>query len=392
MPSPDCAPLHDALRAQVDQQFLPGVSTALLRGRTVVDRWCYGDADREAQVALRDDHLYRMFSNTKLVTSCAVMQLVEEGLIRLADPVEAYLPELDRLQVLRPGATRIDDTEPTHTSITIEHLMTHTSGLSYGLFDPGSLLFAAYNERRVRNPARPLADMVTALSTLPLSFHPGTAWEYSMATDVLGRLIEVVRGQSFGEVIARRIFAPLGMVDTGFRVPQSERHRLCALYVGADLADPTRPGLSRADDKPYPGAYLEDWPLESGGGGLVSSLDDTIRLVRSLLPDGDTLLRPETIEAMFHNRLPPHLCVRFPKLPRFTHRGFGLGSSVTLAAGPGEPDAIVGEVAWGGLAGTVWWINPRIGIAGVLMTQRWFGFENPFSYVFKREAYRALGF
>jgi CubicO group peptidase (beta-lactamase class C family) len=389
---PDFEALHAAMRASVDQQFLPCVSTALLRGRNIVDRWCYGDADREAGIALRDDHIFRIFSNTKLVTSCAVMLLLQDGRIALDDPIETYLPELGGLQVLRPGATRIDDTEPARSSITIAQLMTHTSGLSYGLFDPGSLQFAAYNERRVRNPSKPLADMVTALSMLPLSFHPGTAWEYSMATDVLGRLVEVVSGQSFGDVLSSRIFEPLGMVDTAFWVPEAKRDRLCALYVGADLKDPTRSGLARADDKPYPGAYLTKMPLESGGGGLVSTLDDSIRLVQSLLPGGMTLLEPRTIELMFRNHLPPGLCVQFPNLPRFEQRCYGLGSSVTLGAGHGEPADIVGEVGWGGLAGTVWWINPRIGIAGVLMTQRWFGFENPHIYEFKRQAYRALGF
>jgi CubicO group peptidase (beta-lactamase class C family) len=384
--------LHDAMRAEVDQAFLPGVSTALLRGREVVDRFCYGFADREAATVLREDHIFRVFSNTKLVTSCAVMMLWEEGRIGLDDPVATYLPELGGLRVLRPDATRLDDTEPAKSPISVRHLMTHTSGLSYGVFDPGSIQFAAYNQAGVMNPATPLAEMVTRLARLPLSFQPGTAWEYSVATDVLARLVEVESGISFGAFLSSRIFEPLGMVDTDFWVPPAKRERLCALYVGADLMDPSKPGLIRLDDKPFPGAFASRVPRESGGGGLVSTLDDTVRLLQALIPGGRTLLKAETIGLMFTNQLPPGLCVQFPGMPRFEHRGFALGSSVAIGAGPGEPAEVVDEVSWGGLAGTLWWINPRLGIAAALMTQRYFGFGNPYSFTFKRHAYQALGF
>ena len=392
MSHPEFDALHVAMRAQVDSQFLPGVSTALLRGREVVDRFCCGFADKESGTALREDHIHRIFSSTKLVTSCAVMLLLEEGRIALDDPIERYIPELGGLQVLRPGATRIDDTEPARSSITIRHLMTHTSGLSYGIFDPGTVQFAAYNQRNVANRDQTLAELMTVLAGLPLSFHPGTQWEYSVATDVLGRLVEVESGASFGEFLKRRIFEPLGMVDTDFWVPEAKRDRLATLYVGVDLLDPTQPGLLRADDKPYPGAYTKKMPRKSGGGGLVSTLGDNVRLLQSLIPGGPTLLEPETIALMWSSQLPPGLCVQFPNLPRISTRGFALGSSLNTGPVPAMPEEAVGEVGWGGLAGTIWWINPRIGIAAVLMTQRWFGFGNPYSFEFKRQAYRALGF
>ncbi|MEO8525219.1 MAG: serine hydrolase domain-containing protein [Caldimonas sp.] len=383
--------LHTAMRAQVDRQFLPAVSTALLKGREVVDRFCYGHADKEAGTLLREDHIFRIFSSTKLVTSCAVMLLLEDGRIALDDPIEAFIPELGGLQVLRPGATRIDDTEPAKSPITIRHLMTHTSGLSYGIFDPGTVQFAAYNQRGVADRTKPLAEMMTVLAGLPLSFQPGTQWEYSVATDVLGRLVEVVSGASFGEVLQRRIFEPLGMVDTDFWVPEAKRDRLCALYVGVNLMDPTQPGLIRADDKPYPGAYMKKLPRESGGGGLVSTLADNVRLLQSVIPGGPTLLKAETIELMWRSQLPAGLCVQFPNVPRVEGRGFALGSSIATGPIPGNPAEALGEVGWGGLAGTIWWINPRIGIAAVLMTQRWFGFGNPYAFEFKQQAYRALG-
>jgi len=391
MSHPDFGALHAAMRAQVDQEFLPGVSTALLRGREEVDRFIYGQADREAGVALREDHIFRIFSSTKLITACAVMLLVEDGRIGLDDPVDAYIPELGARQVLRPGALQIDDVEPAKSPITLRHLMTHTSGLSYGVFDPGSLLFQAYNEAGVLNPTRDLAGMMKALAPLPLSFHPGTQWEYSVASDVLGRVIEVVSGESFATFLARRIFEPLGMNDTDFWVPPAKRERLCALYVGVDLLDPSKPGLLRADDKPYPGAYAHKLPRESGGGGLVSTLDDSVRFIKSLIPGGTTLLRPATLEQMFSDHLPAGLCVRFPNVPLQPGWRFGLGSSVRVGSDPGLPEEVAGEVSWGGLAGTIWWINPRLGIAAVLMTQRYFGFGNPYAYEFHRQAYKALG-
>jgi len=385
------AALHAALRAEVDRQFLPGVSTALLRGREVVDRFCCGFADREAGIALREDHLFRIFSSTKLVTACAVMLLVEEGRIGLDDPVEAFIPELGGRRVLRPGAVDIDDTEPAHSPITLQQLMTHTSGLSYGIFDPGSVLFQAYDKARVFDPAQDLAGMMRALAPLPLAFQPGSQWEYSVASDVLGRVVEIVAGESFGSFLTRRIFEPLGMNDTDFWVPPVKRDRFCALYVGVDPQDPTRPGLLRADDKPYPGAYLHKPVREAGGGGLVSTLEDSVRLVRSLIPGGPTLLQPATLQRMFSNQLPPGLHVRFPNAPLQPGRCFGLGSSVRIGGDPGEPEEVLGEVGWGGLAGTLWWINPRLGIAAVLMTQRYMGFGHPYAYEFKRQAYKALG-
>ena len=392
MTSPNFSAFHAAMQAQVDQEFLPCVSTALLQDGQLVDTFCTGFADKEAGIALREDHIFRMFSSTKLVTSCAVLMLVEEGRIRWDDPVEAFIPELGSRFVLKPGAQRIDDVEPAHGSITIRHLMTHTSGLSYGIFDPGTLMFNAYNQSGVMHPGKNLAEMMKVLAQLPLSFHPGTQWEYSVATDVLGRVVEVVSGESFGAFLARRIFQPLGMHDTDFWVPPAKQDRLCKMYVGVDLLDPRKPGLLHAENKPHPGAYLQPVQRESGGGGLVSTLGDTIKFIQSLLPGGPALLQPESMAQMCRNQLAPGLCVQFPNLPRLESKGFGLGSSVTIGTSPLEPQAVVGEVGWGGLAGTIWWINPRIGIAGILMTQRYFGFGNPYSFEFKRQAYQALGF
>jgi CubicO group peptidase (beta-lactamase class C family) len=386
----DFGPLHAAMRRHVDGQILAGVSHAVLQGRDLVDLACVGWADREREIPLRADHVFRVFSNTKLVTSCAVLMLMEDGRLLLDDPVETWIPQLGRLQVLKPGATSLADTEPARGPITIRHLLTHASGLSYGLLDPGSLLFDAYNERRVLHPARTLAQMMDSLAELPLLFHPGSGWEYSVSTDVLGRLVELISGQPLDEFFRVRIFAPLGMVDTDFVVPQAQLHRLAAYYVGADPVDPARPGLTRNDAFPYPGAYLQAVPRLNAGGGLVSTLPDMLALLRSLLPGEPALLKPETIALMMGNHLPEGQFIRFARTGTQVGRGFGLGGAVTLAPGPFDPAGSTGEFQWGGIAGTHWWISPRANLAGVVMTQRQMGFWNPFFFEFKQHVYRAV--
>lgn len=181
------------------------------------------------------------------------------------------------------------------------------------------------------------------------------------------------------------------MTDTGFHVPDAQQGRLVALYNGADVLDPMKPGLTRADDLPYPQAYRRQFPRLSGGGGLVSSLPDMLALIRALLPGSDALLKPETLRQMMTNQLPAGENIRFANLGPIPGKGFGLGGAVTFAPMPFDPPNSTGEFQWGGLAGTHWWICPQANTAGVLMTQRYMGFWNPFFFEFKRLAYQALG-
>jgi CubicO group peptidase (beta-lactamase class C family) len=387
----DFSPVRAAMQRYVDQDILAGVSWALLEGRDLVDAQTVGWADREAKAPLRFDHVFRAFSNTKLVTSCAILLLHEDGLIGLDDPIERHIPQLGNRNVLKAGATSLSDVEPARRSITIRHLLSHQSGLSYGVFDPGSLIFKAYNERVVLNPATPLTDMIDQLAELPLTYHPGEKWEYSVATDVLGRLVEVVSGQSFEAFIRARIFDRLGMVDTGFHAPPAKHERLVAYYKGADLLDPMKPGLTRLENAPWPGAYLAPAPRQSGGGGLVTTLPDMLALVRSLLPGGEQLLKPQSIAEMMRNQLPGDRWISFAMLGPVPGKGFGLGGSVTVAPGPLDPPGSTGEFQWGGVAGTHWFICPEKGMAGVLMAQRYMAFWNPFFFDFKRQAYKAMG-
>lgn len=384
------APMHAAMQRHVDQNILAGVASAVLVGRELVDLHLVGWADREQQAPLRQDQIFRSFSDSKLVTSCAVMLLWEEGRFGLDDPIDPFIPQLAHRQVLKPGATALDDTEPARGPITIRQLLTHSSGLSYGLLDPGTMVFNAYRARGVLNPFNTLAAMMDTLADLPLLFHPGTGFEYSVATDVLSRLVEVVSGQRFDAFLQSRIFGPLGMVDTGFEVPDHKRSRLASFYVGEDLVDPLKPGLTRKAEAPYPGAYTPGIPWLSGGGGLVSTLPDMVAMVRSLLPGGATLLKPETIELMMRNHLPPGVHIRFPRFGDVLGKGFGLGGAVTLAPSPFDPPQSTGEFQWGGLGGTHWWISPRHQLAAVVMTQRHMAFWHPYAFEFKQLVYQAV--
>jgi CubicO group peptidase (beta-lactamase class C family) len=386
----DFSAAHAALQRYCDANLLSGVSSAVLQGRDLVDLHCAGYADIEAKIPLRSDHLFRAFSNTKLVTSCAVMLLVEEARLGLDDPIEKYIPQLGRRRVLKANAASIDDTEPAQSSITVRHLLSHSSGLSYGLLDPGTMIYKAYIAAKVLNPAQTLAEMMDALEPLPLVFHPGTGWEYSVATDVLSRLVEIVSGQRFDTFIQSRIFEPLGMANTGFVVPEAKQTLLAAYYAGADVLNPMKPGLTRNDQAPWPGAYLRPVPRQSGGGGLVTSLPDMLAFLRSFLPGGRTLLKSETINLMMSNQLPEKVRIGFPNLGRVEGKAFGLGGAVTLTPSSIDPKESTGEFQWGGIAGTHWWISPKQNLAGLLMTQRQMSFWHPFSFEFKQLVYRAV--
>jgi CubicO group peptidase (beta-lactamase class C family) len=384
----DFRPAHDAMRRYVDGNLLPGFSSAVLVGRDLVDVSCIGWADKEARVPLRADHIFRIFSNTKLVTSCAALLLFEDGRFQLDDPIERFIPQLANRHVLRRGASSLDQTEPAVRPITIRHLLSHSSGLSYGLLDPGTLIFKAYNERKVNNPATTLAEMIDVLADLPLAYHPGTSWEYSVAIDVLARLVEVISGQRFDAFVQSRILGALGMVDTGFVV--SDRNRLVAFYAGADPVDPVKPGLTRADALPYPDAYLRPFPRQAGGAGLVSTLPDMVALMRSLLPGGPTLLKPDTIELMMTNQFPEGVWIRFPAYGEIRGRGHGLAGALILEPSAFDHQDARGELFWGGRAGTQWWISPGANTAGLIMVQRDLAFVHPFAVEFKRLAYEAV--
>ena len=385
------AAAHAVLQREVDQHRLAGVSAAVMRQGELIDEVCIGQADLEAGTPLRLDHIHRAFSNTKLIASVLVLMLADEGLLGpagLDQPVREWLPALGPLRVLRPGATALDDTVALARDITLRHLLSHQAGLSHGVFDPGTPIYQAYAASGVRDPGRSLADMIEPLARLPLLYQPGEGWEYSMAPDVLARVVELVTGQRFGAALQQRLLGPLGMVDTGFVLRPDQSPRLAALYRG-DLLDPMKPGLKRLDATPWPAAYLRPVARESAAGGLFTTQADMLALLRRLLPGRDALLKPATLAALFTDQLPAAHSVQFALRGPLPSLGFGLGGAITRQASALQGPAAVGEMQWGGLAATHWFISPATGLAGVVMCQRFMGFWHPFWFEYKARVYQA---
>ena len=236
MGRPDFSAAHAVLRGHHEQHRLSGVSTLVFeRGGEVVDELCIGQAEIEQARALRPDHIHRAFSNTKLITAVMTLMLVDEGRMALDDPIKQWIPAFGATRVLLPRATSLDDTEPLARDITVRHLLTHTAVLSHGVFDPGTMIYKAYDASGLRRPDCSTAMIAERLPALPLLFQPGEGWEYSMGPDVLARLVEIVTGQRYVEALQQRLFGPLDMVDTGYVLRPAQVPRLAALY-GADHA------------------------------------------------------------------------------------------------------------------------------------------------------------
>lgn len=389
MGRPDFSAAHSVLRGHIEQHRLSGVSTLVFERGAVIDELCIGQADVEQARAMRPDHIHRAFSNTKLVTAVMTLMLVDEGRFALDDPIKQWIPGFGATRVLRPGATALDQTEPLARDITVRHLLTHTAGLSHGVFDPGTMIYEAYNASGVRSRDSSTAVIAERLPALPLLFQPGEGWEYAMGPDVLARLVEIITGQSYIEALQQRLFGPLGMVDTGYVLQPAQVPRLAALY-GGNLADPNEPGLKRLDELPWPDAFLKPVARQAGASGLFTTQADMLALLRRLFPGSNGPLRDTTLAEMFRDQLPERLCVQFLQSGPLPALGFGLAGAVTRRTSELQPTTPAGEMQWGGLAGTHWALSPATGHALVLMTQRYFGFWNPFWFEWKGAVYAAL--
>ncbi len=394
---------HAVLQSCLDSRLLAGVSALVLKNGEVVDKICIGKANLDTGEALRPDHIYRAYSSTKLITSVIVLKLLDEGHFGLDDPIKRWIPEFGRVRVMRasPGAPslhRVDVLEDLQHDISIRHLLSHQAGLSHGVFDPGTPIFKAYHGAGVRLPSSSLAELMPMLAALPLLYQPGLGWEYSMATDVLARLVEIVTGQTYGEALRTRLFEPLGMVDTSHLLRPDQVARFVPLYRGEDLAQPVLPGLHPFPDVPWPDAFLKPVARQAGTSGLVITQADYLRLLLQLQPGKPGFLKPATLAEMLRDQLPAERSLQFspdglmahiaPKLP--FHMGFGLGGAVTRTRSPLQPNSLPGEFQWGGLAGTHWCISPANGVTIVLMAQRHFSFWHPFWFDYKAAVYAAI--
>lgn len=350
--------LVQALQAEADRGRLPGAVVLLARHGRVALFESLGQRDPATGAAMARDAVFRIYSMTKPVVSVAVMMLVEQGRLLLSDPVAKHLPEFSGQQVAlqTPGGLQL---QPVAQPATVQDLLRHTAGLTYEFLGEAPVQ-RLYAQAQMGSRERSNAEFSRTLAALPLFRPPGTEWAYSRATDVLGRLVEVVTGQTLGQHLRECIFEPLGMVDTAFVVPGADHGRLAEPFAhDPDGGVPLRV----LDPRQAPA-------LESGGGGLMSTTADYARFLQCLLNggtlDGVRLLGPRTVEFMTADHLgsiPSH----DPLLP--PGHGFGLGFSVRTATGLANMPGSVGTYHWGGIAGTTFFVDPAEDFFGILMTQ-----------------------
>ena len=364
----------------IDAGQLAGAATLIWKdGVTRVE--CAGWRDREAYLPVERDTLFRIASLSKPITSVAALMLVDEGLLALSDPIARWAPEFTRMRVLRDPAGALDeaalrDTVPAERQITVEDLLTHRSGLSYGSFWPGPI-GDAYRESLGGDidTDRTPDEWIARLAALPLIDQPGATLHYGQSVDLLGLLLARIDRTSRGELLARRIFGPLGMTDTGFIVPAAQRGRRACAYGFDDDGRLTRLSAGHA------GAFRDERPegmtFESGGAGLWSTLDDFLAFARLFVGggavDGVRILRPETIALMTTNTLAPaqRATAEVAGLPLFTAgHGFGLGVAVVMEPEHAEPLVCgggVGAVGWPGAFGGWWRADPNDGSVRIFL-------------------------
>jgi CubicO group peptidase (beta-lactamase class C family) len=379
----------------VDDGLLPGWLIVVSRGGNIVHLSTYGQRDMEAGLPVETDTIFRIYSMTKAITSVAAMMLYEEGAFELKDPISKFIPSFGDVRVYRSGSAMNPVTEPASEPVRVWHLLTHTSGLTYGFHHatPVDAMYRAAGFEWGSPPDLDLAGCCDAFARIPLLFQPGTEWNYSVSTDVLGRVVEVASGQTLDEFFANRIFGPLGMDDTAFAVDPSQRDRLAALYTPA-------PGTRKAVRIDAMGdAALEKPKYLSGGGGLVSTAADYHRFTQMLLREGELdgvrLLGSRTVDYMTQNHLPGGADLEQFGRPLFAETsfdgvGFGLGFSVVEDPAKNKVLSSPGEFAWGGAASTAFWVDPLEDITALFFTQLLPSSTHPIRPQLKQLVYQAL--
>ncbi len=365
--------LTDYIRADVNTGAIPGAVIWIARQGALACFEAIGFAERSTQRPMQRDSIFRIASMTKPVTAVAAMMLQEQGRLLLADPIGRYLPEFKDLQVgteLEMDGERQLRLEAARQPITIQDLMRHTAGFTYGDFGD-SLVQREYRRAKPMEPYQTNAQMSAKLARLPLAFQPGTTFEYGMSTDVLGRVVEVVSGTSLDEFFATHITAPLGMVDTGFSVPAAAKARCASPHRAA-------PAIARRAAAAEVPPDARRWP--SGGGGLSSTALDYSRFCRMLLNggalEGVRILSRHSVELMTHNHLPPGIAYgshtaelgHGAPLPQLG-QGYGLCFGVRMEPGLASAPGSVGDYYWSGITGPSFWIDPREQLIVVLMLQ-----------------------
>jgi CubicO group peptidase (beta-lactamase class C family) len=359
--------VHDNVQALIDKKEMAGAVVAVIRKGKVVMFEAFGESEAGSGKAMKTDAIVRMYSMTKPITTVAAMILVDEGKIGLDDPVSKFLPEFKerRVQIGKDGS---DETVPAEREPTIRDLMRHTSGLTYGFFG-NSPVDKLYKSAGIFAPGDSLQDTLTKLGKLPLMAQPGTRWNYSVSTDVLGRVVEVASGKELDEFFAERIFKPLDMKDTAFFVPDDKIDRFTATH-GQDKEKKTLTVTEPAAKSPR---YRTKPKLLSGGGGLTGTARDYLRFCQMLLNggelDGVRILKKETVAEMTKNQLGEEPMKAKNNGSTQVGDGFGLGFGVRVGKPNPMTGSPVGEYNWGGAASTHFWISPKHELAVVALEQ-----------------------
>jgi len=385
--------IRDWSAGYIQSGKLPCAVTAIMRRGEMAFVDVQGFSDVATENHIQFGSLFRIYSMTKIVTSVAAMILYEEGRFQLDDPLSAYIPAFKDMQVWTGGSGDAMTTEPAATPITIKHMMTHTAGFTYAFNNPAAPLEAMYEDRKLDfNPkGSTLSEWVKELAQIPLNFHPGAQWNYSVATDVLGYFIEVVSGQPMDMFFSERIFEPLNMIDTSFAVSDDELGRLTTLYKyksGDRLSE-----LETAEAS----VFRPPTQRFQGGAGLISSATDYLRFLEMMRNggalDGIRLLGSRTVQFMTVNHLPGDLASMGQ--PRFGEAsfegvGFGLGAAVMLDPVKTQSLCSAGEYNWGGAASTAWWVDPKEEISVVYLTQLYPSSTYPLRRELRTLVYQAL--
>ncbi len=378
--------IHSLMNRYVESGKLAGIVTCVVRSGQIVHRETFGHQNLETKTSMSKDSIFRIASMTKPIASVALMMLYEESLFNLTDAVSQYITAFKNAKVWgADGALEA----PVRT-ITIQDLLRHSAGLSYGGYtESHSPVDKLYDEADLFNPNITNAELTERIANLPLMFHPGEKWHYSVSTDVVGYLVEVLSDKPLADFLQEKIFDPLGMVDTAFHIDPSKLSRFCTLYGKTPDSD------FGVLDLPDSSDYLPPVALHSGGSGLVSTTSDYLLFAQCILNKGELngvrLLGPRTVTLMTCNHLPAALLpISFEGAEPMLGMGFGLGFGVMLDTAQTGMMGSVGDHGWGGYAETFFWIDPQEEIIAILMSQYQPSQTYPIRKEFRTAVYQAL--
>jgi len=378
--------INNLMNRYLESGKLAGAVTCLARRGQVFHCETFGYQNLENQRPMAEDSIFRIYSMTKPIASVALMILYEESLFNLTDAVCDHIPAFKDVKVRGADGALKTPVRP----MTVQDLLRHTAGLSYGgHLESESPIDKLYDEADLFNTQITNVEMVERIASLPLMYHPGEKWHYSVATDVVGYLVEVLSGKSLADFMQEKIFGPLGMMDTAFHIDPSKLDRFCTLYGKTPSSE------FGALDTPDSSEYLPPVVLQSGGGGLVSTISDYLRFAQCMLNGGKLkgvrLLGPKTVALMTSNHLPVALLpIAFEGTEPMLGMGFGLGFGVMLDAAQTGIMGSIGDYGWGGYAETYFWIDPQEDLIAIMMAQYMPSQTYPIRKEFRSAVYQAL--